>query len=118
MSKGVKTYLMMRKNFRYSFPRESSPPPARLARALHGFYQAKFGADYDAATHLIRFPVKRGEVKGTIPTPETIAQAGPDAVYFFRANPGYVNGDELACIAEIRFADFGAHLIKYFLPHR
>jgi hypothetical protein len=118
MSKGVKTYLMMRKNFGVSYPREGATAPPRLAMALHGFYRQKFGADYDPAASLIRFPDKRGEVKQGLVTPEAIAQAGPDAAYFARVNPGHVDGVELACIAEIRFADFGAHLLKYFLPHR
>ena len=115
MSKGYKTYLMMRRNFSKSFPRFDAPIPDKLKRAMDDFYRIKFGAAYDPETNLIRFRTAHGSVKGSLAAPQPSATENPDIAYFLQANPDYRSGAELACIAEIRFRDFLGHIAKYFL---
>ncbi len=55
ISKGYKTYLMMRRNFANSFPRFDSPIPAKLKCAMDTFYRFKFGEAYDPEKNLIWF---------------------------------------------------------------
>jgi hypothetical protein len=115
MSKGYKTYMMMRRNFSKSYPRFDSPIPPRLKSAMDEFYRLKFGEAYDPRRNLIRFRTSHGAVKGVLAAPDPRSQGNAEVAYFLGANPDYRNGTELACIAEIRFQDFLGHIAKYFL---
>ena len=115
ISKGYKTYLMMRRNFSRSFPRFDSPVPAKLKCAMDTFYRFKFGEAYDPEKNLICFRTSHGAVRGLLAAPQPSATGNPDIAYFLQVNPEYRNGTELACIAEIRFRDFLGHIAKYFL---
>jgi hypothetical protein len=115
MSKGYKTYMMMRRNFSESYPRFDAPIPAALKSAMDAFYRLKFGEAYDPTQNLIRFRTSHGAVKGFLAAPAPGGQRNAEVAYFLRANPDYRNGTELACIAEIRFQDFLGHIAKYFL---
>jgi hypothetical protein len=118
MSKGYKTYLMMRRNFPNSFPRFDAPIPEKLKRAMDSFYRLKYGDAYDPDKNLIRFRTSHGAVKGLLAAPQPSATGNPEIAYFLQANSDYRTGAELACIAEIRFRDFLGHIAKYFLKTR
>jgi hypothetical protein len=118
ISKGCKTYLMMRKNFGESFPRYDRETPRELREVMSGFYRMKFGEAFDAGTGRIAFPESHGAVKGAIAAPTAEMQKDPDVRHFLELNPGYRDGVELACLAEIRFTDFLGHVPKYFFKAR
>jgi hypothetical protein len=116
MSKGVKTYLMMRKNFKASYPNKFSKNPDMFDRVLKNFYSLKYPENYLHEKGLILFQEKIGSVKQSLELPTEKIMAHQDAVYFFDVNPNWMEGDELACVAEIRFTDFMFHIVKFFLP--
>lgn len=116
MSKGVKTYLMMRKNFQESYPNYLRSIPNNVRHARDEFYKLKFDECYRPERGLILFPEKIGSVKNDIQNAPEGAKNDPDSLFFFKTNPGFGNGDELACICEIRFRDFLLHFFKYFIP--
>lgn len=115
ISKGYKTYMMMRRNFPRSYPNVTEAPPPEMQRAMHGFYTQKFGTSYDPDANLVRHAEPLDAVTGRLAEPDADARANPEVAYFLRANPGYASGDELACIAEIRKRDFARHISKYVL---
>lgn len=116
MSKGVKTYLMMRKNFVKSYPNGKEATPSEFKRVQTEFYKMKFPQDYNPATELILFKEKLGSVKAELVTPSDKALKDPESVFFYQKNPKHLDGDELACICEIRFTDFLLHVFKFFIP--
>jgi hypothetical protein len=116
MSKGVKTYLMMRKNFKESYPNSLKKTPAHFQHALDSFYQSKFPEAFRPTEGLILFSDKMGSVKTSIRPPSEKALMDEEAEFFFKVNPRHLDGDELACICEIRFTDFLFHIFKYFIP--
>jgi hypothetical protein len=118
MSKGYKTYKMMRRNFSNSFPQKQLPTPAAIENAMDLFYKSKFGSAYDSKLGLIEFSDARGAVKGTMAEPKGDDLMDPEINFFLERNPEYNRGVELACMAEIRFQDFLGHLPKYFLKFR
>ena len=115
MSKGVKTYLMMRKNFPHSFPQYKMATPLKYQHATDQFYGSKYGRHYDPRTNVIHFDQSLGAVKGQMADPNAILLKDLDVLYFIKQNPNYKIGDELACVAEIRLRDFIFPIIKYFL---
>ncbi len=116
MSKGVKTYLMMRKNFPASYPNYREKTPKEFKRVQNAFYQLKFPKHFKAESGLIVFEEKAGSVKTDSHFKPKEKTEDPEANFFYQKNPGFENGEELACICEIRFVDFSFHLKKFFLP--
>jgi hypothetical protein len=118
ISKGYKTYLLMRRNFPLSFPNGEAPTPEAFRKVADGFYRQRYGDAYSPASGLIRFETSHGAVRGTIAVPRAEDLEDPSIRFFADRNPDYARGVELACVAEIRFQDFARHLNKYFLPFR
>lgn len=118
ISKGFKTYLMMRKNFAASYPALGRAPPPRFLDTMNRFYRWKFGDSYRPNENLIHFKASKGAVKGNLAAPSPEALRDPEVRFFLEKNPAYAEGVELACIAEIRFVDFLGHVVKYFLFKR
>jgi len=115
MSKGHKTYLMMRKNFRDSFPNHKTETPPLFQHIQNKFYQEKFSKSYQPTTNLIVFKENIGSVKMQIAKPTNEQLKDPEVVFFLKKNPGFEMGEELACVCEIRFQDFLLHIPKFFL---
>lgn len=116
ISKGYKTYMMMRRNFSYSFPESGRPTPSDAQLILDRFYHWKFGDTYDPKTGLITFDTAKGAVKGGIADPSEAHAQDPSVRFFLERNPDYRKGVELACMAEIRASDLLGHVPKYFSP--
>jgi hypothetical protein len=115
ISKGYKTYLMMRRNYPYSFPSPAGEPPPAVRAALQGFYARKFGAAYDPASDIIDVGDEGNAASGDAAVPPDDLLTDPDVAYFLHKNPRYKEGKELACLAEIRLRDYLAIAVKYRL---
>jgi hypothetical protein len=122
ISKGFKTYMMMRKNFGCSFPREGRVPPALMQAIRSRFYAWKYGSAYNADSGLITFERSHGAVRGQMAAPKPYQLKDCDVRFFLEKNPSYMDGVELACIAKIRFTDLAAlvfgYPVKAFLSKR
>ncbi|MCA2959325.1 MAG: hypothetical protein IOD12_03675 [Silvanigrellales bacterium] len=115
ISKGYKTYLMMRRNFPRSFPSPVDSVDIATRRVIDEFYGAKFGDAYKPDSGLIVFDTPHGAVKEGIAAPTPELQGDADVAFFLQTNARYQEGVELACLAEIRFSDFPRHVLKYFI---
>jgi DHA1 family tetracycline resistance protein-like MFS transporter len=113
ISKGYKTYLLMRRNFPHSFPSVRGIIPEEMKHFKDAFYAEKFGAAFHVDSSCIHFSDPHGKVRGEIAVPDADALQNPEVQLFVSANPGYQRGDELACIAEIRGSDLLFILRKY-----
>lgn len=116
MSKGIKTYMMMRKNFYDSYPNYQRPTPPHFQETLNRFYEMKFPGDFNKKTGLILFKDKLGAIKASLTPPPEKVLVSEESKFFHKLNPNFLEGDELACICEIRFRDFFAHVFKFFIP--
>lgn len=115
MSKGFKTYMMMRRNFQTSYPSRAEKMPRRVALIRDYFYRRKFGAAYRPHDGLIIYPEQKDAVKDGYACPDANDLDNLDIQFFLKLNPEYPRGHELACIAEVRFQDFPRHLFKYIV---
>lgn len=113
ISKGFKTYLMMRRNYQWSFPQHGRQTPDREGHAMETFYGERFSGLYDPATGLIGKENGSYAVKEEWSEPPAELGDDPDLNYFLSANPCCKDGVELACIAEIRLRDYVAIFLKY-----
>lgn len=118
ISKGYKTYLLMTHHFPRGFPRHDAPTPPELQRAMEAYYTARYAGAYDSRSGLIDFGESHGAVRGRLAEPPRRALTDPGVAFFLERNPGWREGQELACIAEIRWRDFALHALAAFLPRR
>lgn len=115
ISKGWRTYLLLANGFARAVPRCDRPDDPILREALDALATDRFGAQYDPATGIIRYETEHERVReGLAPVPPALRQH-PHVRFFLHRNPGHAQGDELACLAEVRFVDLaciGARIAK------
>lgn len=105
ISKGYRTYLLLANAFPRAVPRYDRAPDAELQRHLHDLAAARFGAQYDAASGVIRYQTSHERVRvGLAPITER-HRCNPHVRFFVERNPGHEDGDELACLADVRLRD-------------
>lgn len=100
ISSGYKTYRCLPVFFREFYPTYERPTPPALKQVLDYLGRLKFPAEYHADQGIIRFnqaaPLRPGvaEITGR-------RLKDPHVAFFAAANPGHVDGDELACLVEL-----------------
>lgn len=107
LTSGFRTYRFLPVFWREFFPCRITPTPPREQRLLHHLAAARYGAQYDAASGIVRFhhPQRlRGQL-GAVPAGR---RTNADVAFFLTRNPGHGNGDELACLTEISEANLTA----------
>lgn len=116
ISKGFKTYMLMRRNFPRSYPSLEGAIPEDLSAIKNEFYREKFSSYYNPETALIDFGKSLGRVKDQVAAPTLRDMTNPDVKFFLDHNPRYPQGVELACIADIRWTDILHIIFKYTIP--
>ena len=114
ISSGYKTWRFLPLFFREFYPNLDVPVPPRVRLLLDTLGVQRFGDEYLADRGVVRFknptPLRRGVADIT---DERLRD--PRIAFFVRMNPGHVNGDELACIAELSRANLtraGARMVS------
>jgi hypothetical protein len=98
---GYKTYRFLPVFFRTFHPRYGQPTPPETRRILDVLARERYQGRYDDARGVVRLPTPTPLRAGVAEvTPRRLAD--PDIAFFVQANPGHADGDELACLTEIR----------------
>jgi hypothetical protein len=104
ISSGYKTWRFLPLFFREFYPNMEVPTPAHVRDLLDTFGTQRFGDEYLADLGIVRFrnptPLRRGVAEIT-----EERRRDPRIAFFARMNPGHIQGDELACIAELSRAN-------------
>lgn len=112
LSKGYRTYMLLANAFPRAVPRCDTPDDPALRATLDALATRRFGPAYDAAEGIVRFGGLRERVREGL-APITQRHLASEHVRFFVArNPGYAQGDELACIADVRLLDIGRIAVR------
>ena len=101
ISKGYRTYRYLPLFFYEYAPRWDKPTPPGRQSLLDMLASTKFGPAYDSRTGVIRYPQSRGQLRGAWAGVRESMKRKPEICFFLEKNPGYRNGDELACLAEL-----------------
>lgn len=118
ISKGYKTYMIMANNFSIHYPRYETVTPPEYKTLMNDFYSQKFGDAYHADKDLIIHPGKSCALKDHVAdiTPELLRD--PKIAFFNDKNPGWIQGDEIACIAKMTYFMPFKYFIKKTLKGR
>jgi hypothetical protein len=100
LTSGFRTYRFLPVFFRSFYPRHDCPAQSEQRLALDVLARERFGDRYDAARGIVRLERPQVLVRELLEVPEGRA-VDPHVGYFLRRNPGYVHGDELACLTSI-----------------
>jgi len=114
ISKGHRTYLylpLFARRF-HPHPDQTEPEWQSLTSRLAG---AMFGDAWKADKGVIRFPESRGHLRA-----ELIAdkEGNPWADFFVRRNPGFAEGEELACLTEMCESNLRRTALRAFIEGR
>lgn len=117
ISKGYRTYLLLANAFPRAIPRLDRPEDDGLRQVLDTLATERFGSDYDASRGLVRYAVPHEHVReGVAPLTDT-ALRNPHVRFFTERNPGHGDGDELACLADVRLRDLARVVLRIGSVH-
>ena len=105
ISKGWRTYKVLPFFFHDFYPRHDAQTPAIVDAVIGAFAEAKYPRQFDPKTGVISFnPGAQRLRPGSV---DSMPRVLDDHVcYFLQANPGYLKGDELVCVAALRHENF------------
>ncbi len=107
ISSGYKTYRFLPVFFRNFYPAVDRPLPAELRTLRDAVAGRKFPDEYDPASGVVRLrypaPLRPGVAELTVGR-----LRDPHVAFFAAVNPGWRDGDELACLTEIDRANLTA----------
>lgn len=101
LTSGFRTYRFLPVFWREFFPRFNVATPVEIERLLRTLARDRFGSQFDASAGVVRFnaPQRLGAGLNHVPSNrETDRHIG----FFLSANPGWMNGDELVCLTELK----------------
>ena len=101
ISKGYRTYLFLPLYFWNFYPRFDRPTPPLEWQLLTTLAATRFPDDFNPTTGIIEFKESHGHLKPELAAIEPHQLRNPHVRFFLKRNPGYVQGHELACIAEL-----------------
>jgi hypothetical protein len=113
ISKGYKTYLLMANNFAEHYPAYERTTPDWAQAAIADASRRLFGDAYDPRRQLIDFGESRGQLRPHVATPSAeLIASHPRVRFFVTANPTWVRGTELPCLARFSLATLPRYAIK------
>ncbi len=106
ISKGWRTFRILPFLFKEFYPNPfAKTENPRLKEVRDAFGKYKYPKHYKKRTGLIQFPSPAQRLKPRSEEAEC-NRDDPYAKFFFEKNPGYLNGDELVCVAEVSLENF------------
>lgn len=100
LTSGFRTYRFLSVFWREFWPRWDAPMPANVRTLRDHLAAEKFGPLYQHETGIVRFPEPQVLHEGLDGIPAG-RLSDPHIAFFLQANPGWVCGDELVCLAEL-----------------
>ncbi len=102
ISKGYRTFRFLPVFFRVFHPTHDGHTPPELPRLLDAVAVHKFPNEYNAQTGVIERGGHKDRLRTEYQNVPDRTQRDPYVALFLDRNPGYIQGDELACLAPIR----------------
>jgi len=110
ISKGLRTYKFLPNCFNEFYPNRQKETPECVSQFMQELGKTKFCDTYGPETGVIKSQNNGQFLKEQfhpIPNPKK-----PHEIFFTQKNPGYINGDELLCLAELRMDNINPSLLE------
>jgi len=99
--KGYKTYKILSTFFLYFYPNCGKETPDFEKSVIDAYGRQLFGGEYNAENGVIEYRGTKDALKQGVADIDEHVLRDRNAAFFSRANPGYVRGHDLACLAEL-----------------
>jgi len=99
--KGHRTYRYLPVFARSYVPAEATAADKELLDLRNAIATARFGDSFDPQTGVIHFAEPQGRLLQSWAEPTAREARLPAVSYFLSANPGFRDGDELACLCDL-----------------
>jgi hypothetical protein len=99
--KGHRTFRYLPAFAREFYPHWERDTPAHISGLMNQLARERFGAAFDAANGVIRYPESHGHLAEPFAEANEREAERDDVSFFLRRNAGYRQGDELVCLCEL-----------------
>ena len=113
ISMGYRTYRILPILFKEFWPRYDKPTPPEIKKIIDITAQNKFGIYYNSKRGIIK-PKAKNKLKPQFAMIPSTGLKDPHIKFFIEKNPGYIQGEELACITELSKKNFNKTLLRRF----
>jgi hypothetical protein len=107
-----RTYRFLTGFYHEHWPRYERETPPEVARRIEAMVRTKFPTEYDAATGVVRLrdtvPVQPERAAMILPAVDERRATDRFVEFFCQRNPGYLQGDFLACTAPLSRGNLNA----------
>ncbi len=112
LSKGYRTYRFLPLYFKRFYPTCRTSTPSEYQRLMDGICRTKFGDYYNQSTGILQFGGNRDYLNAGVCDSDLLRCADRHVRFYLERNPGFRLGDELVCLADIAFGNFGRHIFR------
>ena len=106
ISSGYKTYRFLTVFYKDFQPRYDRPTPPEAQALMDELARQRFGDEYHPELGIARFAVGATPLRGGVADVNEERLRDPHIAFFVERNPGWVNGDELVCLARVHPENF------------
>jgi len=99
--KGHRTYRYLPVFAREFVPTSKAADAGELSELRDAIATSMFGSQFDPASGTVQFATPQGRLRAEFADPTARELKLPGVGYFLTANPGFREGDELACLCEL-----------------
>lgn len=99
--KGYKTYRIMPLFWKEFYPNYREETPEYEQNIINAYASALYPDEYNPETGVIEYKSVKDKLKNGVANVGEHEMKNKDIAYFCKANPNYINGNDLACIAKI-----------------
>ncbi len=99
--KGYKTYRIMPLFWKEFYPNYRKETPEYEQNIINAYATMLYPEEYNAETGVIEYKSVKDKLKNGVANVGDHEMKNKDIAYFCKANPEYINGNDLACVARI-----------------
>lgn len=99
--KGYKTYRMLPLFFTEFYPNYRVRTPVYEQSIIDAYASKLYGGEYNRESGVIEYRTVKDKLKQGVADVGSREMKNRDIAFFCQANPGYIQGNDLACLAKI-----------------
>lgn len=99
--KGYKTYRIMPVFWREFYPNHRTVTPEYEQKIIHAYASQLYPDDYNPSTGVVEYRYVKDKLRPGVTDVDEQRLKNKDIAFFCKANPGHINGNDLACLARI-----------------
>ncbi len=110
--KGYKTYRILPLFWRECYPNYRFETPARVKSIIDAYASALYPDEYNPVTGVIEYKHTKDKLRAGVADIDDHALRSRDTSFFCKANPGHINGNDIACLAKFDRSLLNPRMLK------